>query len=131
MGEWQSSEQGSGSGGAVPVAANTQRQSARHHGNQDHNNVLSLPFWRIDEDDGMNALTNGATFQFAPQGWSFPIRYPITSELPHFHLPMGKNNEATVEGLMDTGGACTMGELAYWREVAIRVPSLIAHFNEL
>ena len=82
-------------------------------------------------NNGRCTTTNGATFQFAPQGRTFAIRYPITSELPHFHLPVGKNNEATVEGLMDTGGACTMGELAYWREVAIRVPSLIAHFDEL
>ena len=88
VGEWQSGEQSSGHAGTVPVAANTRRRSARHHGNQDHDNVLSLPFWRIDDDEGVNATTNGATFQFAPQGWSFPIRYPITAELPHFHLPV-------------------------------------------
>jgi hypothetical protein len=46
-------------------------------------------------------------------------------------IPVGRKAEATIEGLLDTGGACTMGDLVYWREVATRCPGLIAQFEEL
>jgi hypothetical protein len=46
-------------------------------------------------------------------------------------IPVGRKGEATIEGLLDTGGACTMGDLVYWREVASRCPGLIAQFEEL
>jgi hypothetical protein len=46
-------------------------------------------------------------------------------------IPVGRKGEATIEGLLDTGGACTMGDLVYWREVASRCPHLIAQFEEL
>ena len=59
------------------------------------------------------------------------IRYPIASELPHVCIPVGRNSEATVEGLLDTGGACTMGDYVYWNEVAARCPHLVAQYEEL
>ena len=66
-----------------------------------------------------------------PAGSSFGLQYPITAQLPHIDLPIGKKAQATAEGLLDTGGACTMGDITYWSEVAKRNPELIAHFEEL
>ena len=95
----------------------------------DGNGVISLPFWLLDEF--ARAEGNPKSFQFTPQASSFPIRYPITSELPHVDIPVGKNFDATVEGLLDSGGACTMGDLVYWSEVVKRFPRIVAHFDEL
>ena len=71
------------------------------------------------------------TFNASPNAPSVRFVYPITTELPHVHLTVGRKQEASVEGLLDTGGACTMGDLTYWKEVAARLPNLIAHFEEL
>jgi hypothetical protein len=46
-------------------------------------------------------------------------------------IPVGHKGEATIKGLLDTRGACTMGDLVYWREVASCSPGLIAQFEEL
>ena len=95
-------------------------------------NALALPFWVEEEDNPQDSPTEeGTSFNAAPRGIGFSIRYPITVELPHIDVPVGKQSQATAEGLLDTGGACTMGDLAYWSEVAKRMPELIAHFEEL
>ena len=71
------------------------------------------------------------SFNANAQQDGFTFRYPITVELPHTDIPVGKNAEATAEGMLDTGGACTMGDLEYWAEVAKRAPELVAQFEEL
>ena len=107
--------------------------------------AVALPCWVLDdEDDDDAARSFGAvvessilgshaisSYQFGDRNAESPIRYPIASELPHVVLPVGRKGEATVEGLLDTGGACTMGDLIYWREVAARCPHLVAQFEEL
>jgi hypothetical protein len=101
---------------------------------------LALSFWVVQDDQNGGGSRSFATapyspsmpsYQFEAQGSSSGLRYPISSELPHVVIPVGRNGEATVEGLLDTGGACTMGDLVYWREVASRCPNLIAQFEEL
>ena len=72
-----------------------------------------------------------ASYKFSPVNAGFSLRYPISIELPHINLPVGKESQATAEGMLDTGGACTMGCLFYWDEVAKRVPSIVAHYDEL
>jgi hypothetical protein len=85
----------------------------------------------MDEENVHADTEDACTFKFSPQGLGFTIRYPITTELPHVHIPIGKQSSATAEGLLDTGGACTMGDISYWSEVAKRMPHLIAHYEEL
>ena len=97
---------------------------------------VSFPFWLVDKPSDEDPIVDTdnsmfSTFQFVPEGASSPIRYPISSELPHVIIPVGPLGQASVEGLLDTGGACTMGDLTYWKEVANRNPQLIAQFEEL
>jgi hypothetical protein len=100
------------------------------------NPILAFLFWLVDkpnEENSMVSLEDAlfSLFQFVPEGDTSPIRYLILSELPHVVLPVGRLGQATVEGLLDTGGACTMGDLMYWKEVTNRNPQLIAQFEEL
>jgi hypothetical protein len=101
---------------------------------------LALPFWVVQDDQNGKGSRSFVTvpyspsmpsYQFEAQGCPSGLRYPISSELPHVVIPVGRNGEATIEGLLDTGGACTMGDLVYWQEVAGRCPNLIAQFEEL
>ena len=71
------------------------------------------------------------THKMTPKGATHSLQCPITTQLPHIDLPVGKRAQATVEGLLDTGGACTMGDVKYWSEVAKRMPEIVAHFEEL
>jgi hypothetical protein len=116
-------------------------------GEEGEGGTWALPFWVVhdDEDDDDDARSFGtaakslnvgyqaiSSYQFGDQGSGSPIRYPIASELPHVVLiPVGCNGEATIEGLLDTRGACTMGDLIYWCEMASRCPQLVAQFDEL
>jgi hypothetical protein len=96
---------------------------------------VALPFWVVEQEG--NGGRSFPTAPFSPSVYQFEaqrssdLRYPIASELPHVVIPVGRKGEATIEGLLDTGGACTMGDLIYWREVAGRCPHLIAQFEEL
>jgi RNase H-like domain found in reverse transcriptase len=101
---------------------------------------VALPFWVVrdnqDHEDSRSFAASAyspgiSSYQFDAQGTTSALWYPISSELPHVVIPVGRKAEATVEGLLDTGGACTMGDLVYWREVAARCPHLIAQFEEL
>ena len=119
-------------GGAVINRANTSGTT------QTSGNAISFPFWILDGEDhtgslGPSGFTFIRTFNTASTsaGDQKQFTYPITSELPHAYIPIGKDGRATAEGMMDTGGACTMGDLAYWSEVATRFPEKIAHFEEL
>jgi hypothetical protein len=84
---------------------------------------LALPFWVVQDDhyDGDSRSfaastysTGISSYQFEAQGTTSALRYPISSELPHVVIPVSRKAEATIEGLLDTGGACTMGDLVYW-----------------
>ena len=76
--------------------------------------------------------TNGVrSFQFSPGPGSFTFRYPISNDMPHVNIPVGRQGQALIEGLLDTGGACTMGDLIYWQAVCDRMPELVAHFDKL
>ena len=94
---------------------------------------ISLPFWVVDEDlpGILNHDSFVSSFNFSPKANQGSIQYPITPDLPHVTLPVGRDKAATVEGLLDTGGACTMGDIHYWSEVSKRFPTLIAHYDEL
>jgi hypothetical protein len=102
---------------------------------------LALPFWVVVQDDqnyedprsfaASTCSTGISSYQFKAQGTAPALCYPISSELPHVVIPVGWKAEATIEGLLDTEGACTMGDLVYWREVATRCPNLVAQFEEL
>jgi hypothetical protein len=101
---------------------------------------LALPFWVVQDDRNDEGSRSFATapyspglssYQFEAQGSPSGLLYPISLELPQVVIPVGRNGEATIEGLLDTGGACTMGEMFYWQEVASRCPHLIAQFEEL
>ena len=59
------------------------------------------------------------------------VRFPITSELAHVDFKVGKQGEASIEGMADTGGACNMGDFDYWYQVVLRYSSIVAHFDEL
>jgi hypothetical protein len=110
---------------------------------------VTFTFWRLEDQESFSAartfsltkqgphdekdtsnMWDGHSFQFSVNDVD-TVRYPIASELPHVTIPVGKDGAAMVEGLLDSGGACTMGDLAYWKEVAVRAPALIAHFQEL
>ena len=117
------------------------RQSARHRkspvpqdgGNEQGRSLdpalrgYAMPYWVTEESadvivpdppqDVINA-TRASSFKFTPKGLGGSIRYPITTELPHVDLPIGKQGVDTIEGLLDTGGACTMGNIEYWTEVS-------------
>lgn len=96
---------------------------------------VALPFWVIQDEEHEDSRSFAMSFQFDAQldghGPSSTLRYPISSKLPHVIIPVGKMGQATVEGLLDTGGACTMGDLIYWKEVVVRHPELVAEFSEL
>jgi hypothetical protein len=101
---------------------------------------LVFPFWLVQDDQNGEGSRSFATAPFSPGMSSYQVEaldppsglcYPISSELPHVVIPIGRNGEATIEGLLDTRGACTMGDLTYWREVAGGCPHLIAQFEEL
>jgi hypothetical protein len=99
---------------------------------------LALPFWVVQDDQDDDGSRSFTTAPFSPSVYQFEAQrspsdpwYPIALELPHVVIPVGCKGEATIEGLLDTGGACTMGDLVYWREVASRCPHLIAQFKEL
>ena len=100
--------------------------------------AMMFPFW-VEDDDLVEpgysfegSTTELATYKFSAQTHEeSSIRYPISTELPHVVLPIGKSGDATVEALLDTGGACTMGDIEYWTEVSKRKPELISHFEEL
>jgi hypothetical protein len=99
---------------------------------------LALPFWVVQDEQDAYSSRSFSTAPFSPSVYEFEaqrsssdLRYPIVSELPHVVIPVGRKGEAMIEGLLDTGGACTMGDLIYWREVASRCPHLIAQFEEL
>ena len=89
---------------------------------------IVLTFWAAQEEDN-----GGRSFKFTALGQApVDIRYPITGELPHIMLPVGKKFTGfQVKGLLDTGGACTMGCLGYWGKVAQRYPEIVSHFEEL
>ena len=100
----------------------------------------TMPYWVTDESvdmiepDSPQETINAArasSFKFTPKGLGGSIRYPITTELPHVDLPVGKQGVDTIEGLLDTGGACTMGDIEYWTEVSKRRPDIISHYEEL
>ena len=84
-------------------------------GQSDDNDGVSetpilLPFWNIDHDHpGFDQ--DAMSYRLAPQGTTFNLQYPIMTQLPHIDLPIGKKGQATAEGLLDTGGACTMGDI--------------------
>jgi hypothetical protein len=59
------------------------------------------------------------------------IVYPIAPQLPHGVILIGLNGEATLEGLFDTGGACNMGEEAYFLAFAEQFPHLIHSIQKL
>jgi hypothetical protein len=89
---------------------------------------LALPFWVVQDEQDDNCSRSFSTAPFSPGVYQFEAQrspsdlcYPIALELPHVVIPVGCKGEATIEGLLDTGGACTMGDLVYWREVATRL----------
>ena len=90
-----------------------------------------MPFWCIDKDNNLDLHDETleplhlASYKVSPVGASFSLRYPISIELPHIDLPVRKEAQETAEGMLDTGGACTMGDL-----VAKRVPG-VTHYDEL
>jgi hypothetical protein len=59
------------------------------------------------------------------------IAYPIAQELPHIHLPIGRNGTGRLEGLLDTGGCSTLGHLPYFMELAKSYPDLVVDTHEL
>ena len=118
----------------------SQARLLQHEGNDDHqeynpaSNVSggAFTFWSIgNPDEKISHDVVPKTFHSQVEASTFIIRYPIASELPHVCIPVGKQGQSTVEGLLDTGGACTMGDLIYWREVAARNPQLVLRLEEL
>ena len=112
------------------------RSRTRDNKDKDGSGVISLPFWVVNEAAFQALLDDDhwvqvQSFNANVQQDGFTFRYPITVELPHTDIPIGKNAEATAEGMLDTGGACTMGDLGYWKEVTLRMPNVVAHFEEL
>jgi hypothetical protein len=99
---------------------------------------LALPFWVVQDQQNDYSSWSFSTAPFSPSVYQFEAQrsssdlcYPIALELPHVVIPVGRKGEATIEGLLDTGGACTMGDLVYWQEVAGGCPHLISQFKEL
>ena len=112
--------------------------------NPDGHNIPCLPTWLWSDPDAPPLATEScdATTAWArvkdgsipltASGTAAPsLQYPISSELLHIKLPVGKDSSVPIEGLLDTGGACTMGDLTYWLEVANKVPHIVASLDEL
>ena len=91
--------------------------------------------WMIPDQSEDGAGNDGLSFNAIPADTltDIPIRFPISIELPHIKIPVGKHTRdgLWLEGLFDTGGACNMGDLAYWKVVAERFPDIQANFHVL
>ena len=91
--------------------------------------------WMIPDQSEDEAGNDGLSFNAIPADTltDIPIRFPISIELPHIKIPVGKHTRdgLWLEGLFDTGGACNMGDLAYWKVVAERFPDIQANFHVL
>ena len=103
---------------------------------------VSLPCWMVGanelpfENNGnhliqLNSFSATRSHSTQEQQGNFKLLYPIASELPHMDILVGLNGECTVEGMCDSGGCSTMGELAYWRRVTQEFPTIVAAFEEL
>ena len=78
----------------------------------------------------MNKSTWASTFINSPLQ---EISFPVAQELPHIVMPIGRQKERYIEGLLDTGGACNMGDIlvVYWDEVTKRHPETVHQYEKL
>ena len=98
---------------AIKRAGRTTRSSRSQQaddGDKGRGVGLSFPFWFVDKDDLDTLEPQLASYKFTALGTAgSTLRHPISIELPHIDIPIGKDAQATAKGLLDTGGACTMG----------------------
>ena len=111
---------------AIKIAGRTTCSSRSQQVDNDddgHGVALAFLFWFINKDALDTSEPLLASYKFTELGTAgSTLRYPISIELPIIDFPIKKDTQATAEGLLDTGGECTMGCHIYWDEIVKKIP---------